>query len=367
MDEKPAATGIKTTLAGAEPGTLPPAPPPRIKKKKMPFILGAVGLIVIVAVVIYYIQCVAPYESTDDAFIENHVTIVSPRVSGPVVKLLVDDNQIVQQGDLLVEIDPSDYETKVTQAQADLKTAQGQLEQAKAQITVDQAKADQDRAQEAASEADAIRAKADLQRYSTVEARAISGTQLDLAQAQAKVTIANVNVATNLTKAADAQVALSRVNAETAEAVVKQAEAKLHQAELDLSYTKITAPVSGRVTRRTVEQGAYLQVSQSLLALVPKEVWVVANFKETQLANMRPGQPVTMTIDAYPKRKFKGKVQSLQAGTGARFSLLPAENAVGNYVKVVQRIPVKIVFDEPLDAQLDIAPGMSVVPEVKVK
>ncbi len=321
----------------------------------------------VAAVVVYYLEYVAPYESTDDAFIESHVTIVSPRVSGPVVHLLVQDNQMVEQGDLLVEIDPADFETKVAQAQADLKAAQGQLAEAKSLIVVDEAKAAQTKAQEVATQADSTRAQADFDRFQTVESRAISKTQLDLAQAQAKVTAADVSVAANQTKAAEAQVALSRVSAETAESAVKQAEAKLHQAELDLSYTKIAAPISGRVTRRTVEQGAYVETSQSLLALVPKEVWVVANFKETQLANMRPGQPVTIHIDGYPQRNFKGKVDSLQAGTGARFSLLPAENAVGNYVKVVQRIPVKIIFDEPLDSQLDIAPGMSVVPEVKVK
>jgi membrane fusion protein (multidrug efflux system) len=141
----------------------------------------------------------------------------------------------------------------------------------------------------------------------------------------------------------------------------------MEQAQLDVSYTKVAAPVDGRVTRRIVEKGAYVQTGESLLALVPTNVWVVANFKETQLAHMRPGQPVRIRVDACSKRDFKGKVDSLQAGTGARFSLLPPENAVGNYVKVVQRVPVKIVFDEPLDPQMDIAPGMSVEPEVKVK
>ena len=154
---------------------------------------------------------------------------------------------------------------------------------------------------------------------------------------------------------------------ETAKAAVQQAEAKLQQAELNLSYTKIIAPLDARVTARSVQLGNYVQPGQALMALVPRDVWVVANFKETQLTHMKPGQPVELSVDAYPNKKFKGKVDSLQAGTGARFSLLPPENAVGNYIKVVQRIPVKIIFDEELPTNLDIAPGMSVVPEVKVK
>ena len=160
---------------------------------------------------------------------------------------------------------------------------------------------------------------------------------------------------------------MSEAGVETAAAAVQQAEAKLPQAELNLSYTKIIAPVDARVTARTVQPGNYVQPGQTLLAMVPRNVWVTANFKETQLTYMRPGDPVELSVDAYPNQNFKGRVDSLQVGTGARFSLLPPENAVGNYVKVVQRVPVKIVFDEPLPTNLDIAPGMSVVPKVKVK
>jgi membrane fusion protein, multidrug efflux system len=162
-------------------------------------------------------------------------------------------------------------------------------------------------------------------------------------------------------------VGLSEAGVETATATIQQAEAKLQQAELNLSYTKIIAPMDSRVTARTTQMGNYVQPGQALLALVPKDVWVTANFKETQLTYMKPGQPVELRVDAYPNKKFKGKVDSLQAGTGARFSLLPPENAVGNYIKVVQRVPVKIIFDEELPTNLDIAPGMSVVPTVKIK
>ena len=146
-----------------------------------------------------------------------------------------------------------------------------------------------------------------------------------------------------------------------------QSEAAVRQAELSLSYTKVTAPDAGRVTRRVVEQGNYIQPGQSLLAIVPKNIWVVANFKETQLTHMRPGQPVTVEVDAYPQFKFKGHVDSIQNGAGARFSLFPPENATGNYIKVVQRVPVKIVLDDMPETELALGPGMSVVPKVRVK
>jgi membrane fusion protein (multidrug efflux system) len=266
----------------------------------------------------------------------------------------------------LLEIDPRDYDTSLAQARADDATAQAQLEQARAQITVDDAKAAQQQAAVTAAEAEATRAAADLKRYESVESRAISGSQLDLARAQGQTTDAALQVARNQAKAAEAQAALSRASADAAEARVKQTQANLEQARLNLSYTRVNAPVNGRVTQRSVEAGNYVQTGQTLLALVPDEIWVVANFKETQLTHMRTNQPVEIRVDAYPGKTYKGHVDSIQAGTGARFSLLPPENAVGNYVKVVQRVPVKIVFDEVPDPALGIAPGMSVSPKVKV-
>ena len=232
---------------------------------------------------------------------------------------------------------------------------------------MDEAKAEQQKAAVVAAQAESARAAADLTRYQSVESRAISRSQLDQATAQQRTTAATVEVAGSQAKAAEAQAELSRVSEAAAEARVEQARAKLRQAELNLSYAKVTAPIAGRVTQRTVEAGIYVQTGQALLALVPDEVWVVANFKENQLERMRPGQPVSIRIDAYPGHEFKGHVDSIQAGSGARFSLLPPENALGNYVKVVQRVPVKIVFDETLDATLDIAPGLSVAPKVKVE
>ncbi len=331
----------------------------------MVLILAAAALALSAA---YYLKFVEPYESTDDAFLEGYVAFVGPRVSGLVVKLLVTDNQRVKQGYLLTEIDPRDYQVLVDQANADLAAAEGRVRQAEAQIAVDQAKAEQQKAAVVAAQPVAERAAADRLRYESVQTRAVSRAQLDLAKAQASTTAAEVEVARHQAEAAAAQVELDRATVETARAQVRQARERLAQAQLQLSYTRVVAPRDGRVTRRTVEQGAYVQTGQALLALVPDDIWVVANFKETQLERMRPGQPVLIRVDAYPQREFKGRVESLQAGSGARFSLLPPENAVGNYVKVVQRVPVKIVFDEPIVASgLDLAPGLSVVPKVRVK
>jgi membrane fusion protein, multidrug efflux system len=342
-------------------------PPPRSKKSRLKlFVCGAV-LIVIVAVIFYYVRCVAPYESTDDAFIDGYVTLISPRVPGQVARLAVTDNQEVKSGDVLVEIDPRDYETSLSQAKADLAAASSQANQARAQVSASEAKVAQVQAAVTAAEAEAQRANDDLKRYQTVVSQAVSKSAIDLAQAQARSATANLVAAYSQTNAAEAEVVLSEAGVETATAAVQQAEAKLQQAELNLSYTKIIAPMDGRVTARTVQLGHNVQPGQALLALVPKDVWVTANFKETQLTYMKPGQPVELSVDAYPNKRFKGKVDSLQAGTGARFSLLPPENAVGNYIKVVQRVPVKIIFDEELPTNLDIAPGMSVVPTVKIK
>jgi len=358
---------IKVDAAGAlEKDVMPPPPRARGRRRKI-LIAGIAALILLIAVIFYYCVFIAPYESTDDAFIDGYVTLISPRVPGQVTQLLVTDNQEVKAGDELVEIDPRDYEAGLAQAKADLAAAQSKSDQSQAQVKVSEARVAQAQAAVTAAGAEAQRADDDLKRYQSVESKAVSQSAIDLAQAQALSADANLEAAYSQTNAAEADVTLSEAGVETATAAIQQAEAKLQQAELNVSYTKIVAPMDGRVTARTVQQGNYVQPGQALLALVPRNVWVTANFKETQLTYMKPGQPVELRIDAYPNRKFKGKVDSLQAGTGARFSLLPPENAVGNYIKVVQRVPVKIVFDEEMPTNLDIAPGMSVVPTVKVK
>jgi membrane fusion protein (multidrug efflux system) len=363
----------KTAMDTSSPSPRPPAsetaaaPPPRRRFRPGVAVFVLILLALLAAAAFYYFRYMAPYETTDDAFITSYVTFVSPRVSGPVVKLLATDNQRVKAGDVLLEIDPRDYQTLVDQAASDLAAATSHVRQAEALVAVDQAKADEQNAAIASAQAIASRAEADRARYESVESQAVSRSQQDLAKAQAGSAAAEVEVARNKARAAIAQVELDRADIETARAQVQQAQTRLQQAQLQLSYTTITAPRDGRVTRRTVEQGAYVQTGQALLALVPDDLWVVANFKETQLERMRPGQKALLLVDAYPHHPFLGKVESLQAGSGALFSLLPPENAVGNYVKVVQRVPVKIVFDPSADlSQFNLAPGLSVEPKVRV-
>jgi membrane fusion protein (multidrug efflux system) len=342
-------------------------PPPRRRVKPRSLVIIAAVVLVVAAASIYYVLFVRPYESTDDAFVDGYVTLLSARVPGQVQRLLVTDNQAVKQGDILVQLDPSDYQAGVAQAEAELVAAQGQLAQARAQMAVSTARVSQAQAATASAAAAEQRAQDDLKRYESVEQRAVSKTALDQAQTQARTASADLRASNSQLKASEAAVTLSKAGVDSATASVKVVQAKLKLAQLNLTYTQVAAPVDARVTARSVQTGNFVQPGQALLALVPKIVWVTANFKETQLTDMRRGQPVELRIDAYPHRTFKGHIDSLQAGTGARFSLLPPENAVGNYVKVVQRVPVKIVFDEAPPEGFDIAPGMSVVPTVKVR
>jgi len=350
-----------------EPAAPAPPPPPKRRNYRGKIYGGVAVLVVLALIAFYYFRFVAPYVDTDDAFIDGYTTYISPRVAGPVIHLLVTDNEEVKSNQVLVEIDPSDYQTAVAQARADLAQAQSQVDSAKAQVNVSESKVTQARAAVVSAEAENERAAADLKRYESVESRAVSKTSFDLAQAQARSAAADLQSAQSQIESAVAGVALSKAQVETADASVQQATARLNQAELNLSYTKIVAPFDGRITARSVQNGNYVQPGQALFALMPRYVWVTANFKETQLTDMRPGQSVEVHVDAYPQQDFKAHVDSLQAGTGAKFSLLPPENAVGNYVKIVQRVPVKIVFNEDLPTNLDISPGLSVEPSVKIK
>ena len=329
----------------------------------------ASALVVCVAAALYYLRFIAPFESTDDAFIEGHVTQVAPQVAGRIARVLVNDNQFVNAGEVLVQIEPSDYEATLQKERANLASAQSRLAQAGAQLTVDQAKAEQERANVTAAQAEATRAEADSKRYEAIGTSGVSQSQIDLAATQARSTAANLTAARNKELAAEAQVSLDQASIQTAAAEVKRSEAAVRQAELDLSYTEVKAQESGYVTRKTVEVGSYAQPGQALLAIVQRDVWVVANFKETQLTHMRSGQPVTVHVDAYPHFKLTGHVDSIQSGSGARFSLFPPENATGNYIKILQRVPVKIVFDDSSESgpALALGPGMSVEPKVRVR
>jgi len=329
----------------------------------------ASALVVCVAAALYYLRFIAPFESTDDAFIEGHVTQVAPQVTGRIARVLVNDNQFVNAGEVLVQIEPSDYEATLQKERANLASAQSRLVQAGAQLTVDQAKAEQERANVTAAQAEATRAEADSKRYEAIGTSGVSQSQIDLAATQARSTAANLTAARNKELAAEAQVSLDQASIQTAAAEVKRSEAAVRQEELNLSYTEVKAQESGYVTRKTVEVGSYAQPGQALLAIVQRDVWVVANFKETQLTHMRSGQPVTVHVDAYPHFKLTGHVDSIQSGSGARFSLFPPENATGNYIKILQRVPVKIVFDDSSESgpALALGPGMSVEPKVRVR
>lgn len=343
-------------------------PPPRKHRvRARTLLIGVAILAVAIAATVYYLLFIAPYESTDDAFVDGYATLVSSRVPGQVTRLLVRDNEEVRRGAALIELDPRDYQAALSQARAALASARSEEAQARAQLGVSEARVSAATASEAAIGADAQRAIDDFERYRSVEKRAVSKTILDQITTRARSSAAQLRSARSQLAGARAGVTVSQTSIQRAAAAVSVAEARLRQAELNLSYTTIVAPVDARVTSRTVAPGNYVQPGQALLSLVPKYVWVTANFKETQLTYMRPGQPADLRLDAYPNYTLKGHVDSLQTGTGARFSLLPPENAVGNYVKVVQRVPVKIVFDGPLPKGLDIAPGMSVVPRVKVR
>ena len=342
-----------------------PAPVAAKPGRRRIIVIAAATLLAGAALGCYYWAFVAPYESTDDAFVEADVTPIAPQVAGRVLRVGVSDNQEVRQGAVLFEIDPSDYKTKLDEARSELAAARGKANQAAAQISVDRAKVEQERASVAAADAEAKRAEADNRRYHEVGNLAVSASQLDLAATQARSSEAEVTVALNRQRAMEAQLGLDEADIQTAQAEVLRSEAAMRQAELDLSYTRGVAPVAGFVTHRGIQPGDYVQIGQPQLALVPRQVWIIANFKETQLARMHAGQRVAITVDAYPDLKLSGHVDSVQAGAGARFSLFPPENASGNYVKVVQRVPVKIDLDDA-DAARVLGPGMSVVPEVRV-
>jgi membrane fusion protein (multidrug efflux system) len=306
------------------------------------------------------------FESTDDAFIDARVVPISAQVSGAITDVPVTDNQLVEAGAVLVRLDERDYRAALAQTKAQVEQAQANITNLGAQIEEQKARVEQSRkqvmeAQAALSFAQEENTRAqDLVNKGAGTVQRAQQTSSDLRQRQATLDAAQANEAATLK-----QIAVLETQQEVAAGQLDQARAAQDQARANLSRTTILAPVAGRTTKISAAKGAYAQPGQALMMFVPTTVWITANFKETQLTDMRPGQPVSITVDAYPGRTFAGHVESLQAGSGAAFSLLPPENATGNYVKVVQRVPVKIVFDEPPDVHL--GPGMSVIPRVRVR
>ena len=308
------------------------------------------------------------YEYTDDAFIDGRIIRVAPRVAGKVAKLLVDDNQFVEANSTLVEIDPQPFRVKKDQQEAAEKQAQAQQAQAEAQLLVSQAVAAQADADVTVAQANANNAQRNFDRFQKVSEQARSKQQLDQATADQKATAATVTAQQKRADSMHAQVKAAQTTVEAAVASVNAAISQVEQADLDISYCHVVAGYKGRVTRRRVEVGNYVDVGQEIIDVVPTDapvdIWVTANFKESQLSHMQRGQHVTISVDAYPDQKLNGHIDSIQNGTGAVFSLLPPENATGNYVKVVQRIPVKIILDDQPRHLL--SPGLSVEPEVDV-
>jgi membrane fusion protein, multidrug efflux system len=367
------------------------------KRKRRPFaILGVVALVA-VAVIGTYTLMTAGRENTDDAQIAADMVPVATRVAGAVARVHIKENQQVKRGDLLIEIDPSDYDARVQQAQAELATAQAQAAAAEAQVEIVEATSkgglasakaalsgstagvQSAGAQVAAAHADLARSDAelkkaeiDLDRARTLrQANAVPQERLDSAQiafdaaraakaqAEAQVALAEDSRRSAESRVGEArgkvsqsapvapQIAAAHANADLSQARIRSAEAALALAKLQLSYTKITAPADGYASKLTVHEGQLVTMGQPLIELVPVATYVIANFKETQVGRMHVGQPVEIKVDALPGQTFQGKVESLSGGTGASFSLLPADNATGNFVKVVQRVPVRVAWVSP--------------------
>ena len=342
---------------------------------------AAVGMSAGLCFLLFYLTGVFTHESTDDAFIAAHVMSVAPRIPGQVVAVHIADNQRVESNQLLVELDPVDYAMTVAQKQAaaDAQQANYKTLLAGCQLMLSKVATAQADARKAQSEADAgestaKRARADfdrvqdLLRQKTVSQQEFDAVQAADSKARADWQSARESAAAAASRVEEARLALAAAGAQagTVLAQWQESQTNVAAAQITLAHTRLFAPAAGRVVGKAVEPGDCLQAGQQILSIVPEAVWVVANFKESQLKPIRVGQAVSVAIDALGGRRYRGHVDSIQAGSGAAFSLLPPENASGNFVKVVQRVPVKIVFDESLPGDRVIGPGLSVTPSVEV-
>ncbi len=366
----------------------PAVPPPVVKKRRGPvfwlvvLVLGAGALWWLAG----FIHHSLTFEETDDAYVNGHVHQVAPRVAGAVTEVLVDENRNVKAGQVLARIDPLEYEialhrsqAMLAQAKAEEGKAQAAVSQAGAQVVQMQAQVEQAAAQVTRAEAQLSTANTDFNRNSKLynsDQRAIAKSEVDTtkggfdaAQAASNAAKANVDGVKSNVIAAQAQVESAQAALTASQASVAASEAAVRDAERELGYATVTAPVDGRVGNKNIELGNRVQIGQALYALVQPDLWVVANFKETQLTRMKAGQEVEVTIDAVGGKTFTGKVDSISPATGAQFALLPPDNATGNFTKVVQRVPVKIVFDpESVRGYEDrLRPGLSAVINVRVR
>ena len=344
------------------------------KRTRWPLIALAVVIIIGAIGAATYWYLTKDQESTDDAYTDGRAVMVSPHVVGYVTVLAINDNQFVHKGDLLVQIEPKDYEAARDQAEGQLKALEAQLENAR--VALDKARIVYP-AQLSQAEGQLRQARGQLYQAQREFSRQMAMNDLATTQANRDNANSSYQSASGQTQQAQAQVQQSELvqqNIAQAEAQVRQLEGQveqargsLEQAQINLGYTRVVAPQDGWVTKRNVEVGDYLQSGQQIMALVVPEIWVTANFKETALARMRSGQRVKIHVDAYPRLKLSGHVDSVQLGSGSRFTAFPPENATGNFVKIVQRVPVKIVIDGGLEPQTPLPLGVSVEPTVLLK
>lgn len=324
------------------------------KKKKAFFVVGIIVVLGLIAAY-FYTSYRKTHISTDDAFIDGNIHTIAAKINGTVKIVSVMDNQPVKKGDLLIEIDPIDYTVRLREASSVVGAERARLSEAETRIAAAKANQELQRANLKLAEIEKNRAE------NLYQKEVYSRDQYDRAMTAYEVAVAQM-------KAAEEQLRSAESQKLTQASTIKQKEASAAMAELNYQYTKIYAPIDGYVTKKSVQIGNQIQASQPLMAVVGlSDIWITANFKETQMQYIRPGQTVEFTVDSYPGKAFKGKVDSIMAGTGVTFSLFPSENATGNYVKVVQRIPVKIVLDEGTDRNHVLRIGMSVEPMVIVK
>ncbi len=345
------------------------APPRRGRFRPLVFIIAAVLVIGAVILGFSWWENASHFESTDDAFIDTHIVRIAPQIAGRIVRVDVNDNQLVQPGQLLVEIDAGNAQTQLQQAMAQEAQAEAQLQQARSQTRVQQDTYEQALANAAALGAQAQSAATEANRYrelQRINPEAVAQQQLDQAVAQARNLADQRDAAQRQAQAQANQRTGTAAQVKAAEATVNNLKALVAQARITVGYERIVAPVAGHIAQRSAAPGNFVSTGQQMMAIVPLQMWVTANFKETQLAYMRAGQPVTIHVDACPNSDVRGHVDSIQRGAGQAFGILPPENATGNFVKVVQRVPVKIDLDTvPRDCPL--GPGMSVEPTVRVR
>jgi membrane fusion protein, multidrug efflux system len=313
-----------------------------------------------------YLDYAKHFQSTDDAFVAARQTALAPRVSGYLTAVQVNDNEHVATGDVIARIDDRDYRIALEQADAQVAAAQASIDNIDAQLQVQQAQISANEAQVDQAQAALVFAQQQAQRYQHLAQTGYGTVQNDQQwnsqQHQQEAALRSTQATLKLSQR---QIEALKAQRNSALANLAQAQAQRDQTELNLSYTTVTAAQPGRVINLSAAVGQFAQPGTNLTMFVPDQIWVTANFKEIQLDRMRPGQPVTLQIDAYPERAIRGHVDSVQPGSGTAFSLLPAQNATGNYVKIVQRVPVKIVMDDP-PRDVALGPGMSVVPTVRI-